>query len=45
MPAAKAACCDDFIVRLEKGYDTPAGVLASGSPAEKSSELLLRERS
>ena len=20
--AAKAACCDDFIVRLEKGYDT-----------------------
>ena len=23
--AAKAACCDDFIVRLEKGYDTPAG--------------------
>ena len=23
--AAKTACCDDFIVRLEKGYDTPAG--------------------
>ncbi len=23
--AAKAACCDDFISRLEKGYDTPAG--------------------
>lgn len=23
--AAKAACCDDFILRLEKGYDTPAG--------------------
>ena len=23
--AAKAACCDDFIARLEKGYDTPAG--------------------
>ena len=23
--AAKAACCDDFIVRLEKGYDTSAG--------------------
>lgn len=23
--AAKAACCDEFIVRLEKGYDTPAG--------------------
>ena len=23
--AAKAACCDDFIKRLEKGYDTPAG--------------------
>lgn len=22
---AKAACCDDFIARLEKGYDTPAG--------------------
>lgn len=24
--AAKAACCDDFITRLEMGYDTPAGV-------------------
>ena len=24
-PAAKAACCDEFIVRLDKGYDTPAG--------------------
>jgi len=23
--AAKAACCDEFIVRLEKGYDPPAG--------------------
>lgn len=23
--AAKAACCDDFIGRLEKGYETPAG--------------------
>ena len=23
--AARAACCDDFINRLEKGYDTPAG--------------------
>ena len=23
--AAKAACCDDFIIRLEKGYDTTAG--------------------
>lgn len=23
--AAKAACCDEFIVRLDKGYDTPAG--------------------
>ncbi|MEM1483485.1 ABC transporter ATP-binding protein [Oscillospiraceae bacterium PP1C4] len=23
--AAKAACCDEFIRRLEKGYDTPAG--------------------
>lgn len=23
--AAKAACCDEFISRLEKGYDTPAG--------------------
>ena len=23
--AAKAACCDDFIRRLPKGYDTPAG--------------------
>lgn len=23
--AAKAACCDDFIRKLEKGYDTPAG--------------------
>ena len=23
--AAKEACCDDFIARLEKGYDTPAG--------------------
>ncbi|MCJ0405311.1 ABC transporter ATP-binding protein [Clostridioides difficile] len=23
--AAKAACCDDFISRLEKGYDTSAG--------------------
>lgn len=23
--AAKAACCDEFILRLEKGYDTPAG--------------------
>lgn len=23
--AAKAACCDEFIMRLEKGYDTPAG--------------------
>ena len=23
--AAKAACCDDFIVRLEKGYDTEMG--------------------
>lgn len=23
--AAKAACCDDFIKRLAKGYDTPAG--------------------
>ena len=22
---AKAACCDEFIVRLDKGYDTPAG--------------------
>ncbi len=25
MGAAKAACCDEFILRLEKGYDTPAG--------------------
>ena len=25
MPPQKAACCDDFIARLEKGYDTPAG--------------------
>lgn len=23
--AARAACCDDFIARLEKGYDTSAG--------------------
>lgn len=23
--AAKVACCDEFIVRLDKGYDTPAG--------------------
>lgn len=23
--AAKAACCDEFIARLDKGYDTPAG--------------------
>ena len=23
--AAKEACCDEFIVRLDKGYDTPAG--------------------
>jgi len=23
--AAKAACCDEFIVRLDKGYDIPAG--------------------
>lgn len=23
--AAKAACCDEFIVRLDEGYDTPAG--------------------
>lgn len=23
--AAKAACCDEFILHLEKGYDTPAG--------------------
>lgn len=23
--AAKAACCDEFIGKLEKGYDTPAG--------------------
>ena len=23
--AAKAACCDEFIKKLEKGYDTPAG--------------------
>lgn len=23
--AAKAACCDEFIEKLEKGYDTPAG--------------------
>ena len=23
--AAKAPCCDEFIVRLDKGYDTPAG--------------------
>lgn len=23
--AAKAACCDEFIVRLDKGYNTPAG--------------------
>ena len=23
--AAKAACCDEFIVRLDKGYDPPAG--------------------
>lgn len=23
--AAKAGCCDEFIVRLDKGYDTPAG--------------------
>lgn len=23
--AAKAACCDEVIVRLDKGYDTPAG--------------------
>ena len=23
--AAKAACCDEFIGRLDKGYDTPAG--------------------
>ena len=23
--AAKAACCDEFIVRLDKGYDAPAG--------------------
>lgn len=24
--AAKAACCDEFINKLENGYDTPAGV-------------------
>lgn len=23
--AAKAACCDEFVLKLEKGYDTPAG--------------------
>ena len=23
--AAKAACCDEFIKKLEQGYDTPAG--------------------
>lgn len=23
--AARAACCDEFIARLDKGYDTPAG--------------------
>ncbi|MEY8357254.1 ABC transporter ATP-binding protein [Lachnospiraceae bacterium 54-53] len=27
--AARAACCDDFIMKLEKGYDTPAGVAGS----------------
>lgn len=25
MPPQKRPCCDDFIARLEKGYDTPAG--------------------
>jgi ATP-binding cassette subfamily B protein len=25
MKAAKAACCDEFIQKLPKGYDTPAG--------------------
>lgn len=43
--AAKAACCDDFIVRLEKGYDTPAGDAGKRLSAEKSNELLLREQS
>ena len=28
--AAKAACCDEFIVRLDKGYDTPAGDAGKG---------------
>ncbi len=23
--AAKAACCDEFIMKLENGYDTTAG--------------------
>ncbi|MFR2756868.1 MAG: hypothetical protein ACLTC0_14885 [Eisenbergiella massiliensis] len=36
---------DDFIARLEKGYDTLPVMPASGYLAEKSNELLLREQS
>ena len=43
--AAKAACCDDFIVRLEKGYDTPAGDAGKRLSGGENNELLLREQS
>lgn len=29
LEAARAACCDDFILKLEDGYDTDAGVAGS----------------
>lgn len=43
--AAKAACCDDFIARLEKDMIPLPVMPASGYLAEKSNELLLREQS
>lgn len=42
--AAKAACCDDFIARLEKDMIPLPVMPASGYLAEKSNELLLREQ-
>lgn len=33
--AAKAACCDEFIVRLDKGYDTLPVMPERGCPAAK----------
>ena len=35
--AAKAACCDEFIQKLDNGYDTMAGDAGTGSPVEKNS--------